>query len=106
DGIKKLEGAHDLEPGDELAPIRRRLGWGPQDDVPMTEPRPRELSVVSRRVARRRLIIGTRLLPAPQRFCRASLPLARARPRDRTLPIGSTRRLRPAARPGGGTERG
>jgi hypothetical protein len=83
DGIEKLDRTRDLEPGDKVAPIRRCLGRGAQDDVPVTEPRPRELSVVSRRIARRRLVIRARLVPAPQRFRCAPLPIACARQRDR-----------------------
>src|SRR5215475_9239246 len=83
DGVEKLDCAHDFEPRERIAPIRRRLGRGANDDVLVTEPGARELPVVGGGIARRRLVMRARLVPSPQRFRRAPLPIACARKRDR-----------------------
>ena len=76
DCIKKLDHPHDLEPRDHLAPIRRWLGRGPQDNVFVTEARARELTIVSGGITRRSVVMGARLFPSSQRLRRAPLPIA------------------------------
>src|SRR5215510_12841455 len=83
DGVEKLDRAHDFEPCDRIAPIRRGLGQGTHDDVLVPESCARELTVVGGGIARRRLVMRARFVPSPQRFRRAPLPIARARERDR-----------------------
>ena len=83
DGVEDLDGAHDFEPGERFAPVRRRFRRRPHHDVLEAEPGAGDLAVIGGGVARRRLVMGARLAVPAERLRGAALPVAGARERDR-----------------------
>src|SRR5262249_43681252 len=87
-GGEKVECARALQPRAHTPPLPRRARRGAGGEVRARGRGARARPVVGGGIARRRLVMRARLVPPPQRFRRAPLPIARARERDRVAALG------------------